>query len=113
VEGLKYRERNKVDPYSGVIEHHGCPGKSSMVQVQKTLLDFVDIPCALIVKIDGKSKTPPIRMTKDDLEYLLRRNRDEWNNLTVHFLDGTGVPIATGPVDLARDECQFTNHFLI
>jgi hypothetical protein len=84
-----------------------------MAQVQKTLLDFIDIPCALIVRIDGKDKSPPIRMTKDDLEYLLRRNRDEWSSLTVHFLDGTGTPIATGPVNLERDELQFSNHFLI
>ena len=84
-----------------------------MAYVQKTLLDFVDIPCALIVKIDGKAKRPPIRMTKDDLEFLLRRNRDEWSTMTVHFLDGTGTPVTTGPVELDKAELPFNNHFLI
>jgi len=84
-----------------------------MAQVQKTLLDFIDIPCALIVGIDGKAKSPPIRMNKDDLEFLLRRNRDEWNTLTVHFLDGTGMPLDTGPVVLEREDLPLNNHFLI
>jgi hypothetical protein len=84
-----------------------------MAHVQKTLLDFIDIPCALIVRIDGKDKRPPIRMTKDDLEFLLRRNRDEWSTLTVHFLDGTGTPLSTGPVDLEREGLPLNNHFLI
>jgi len=102
-----------VDPDSRYEPMARLSGSSAMAQVQKTLLDFFDIPCALIVRIDGKDKRPPIRMTKDDLEFLLRRNRDEWNSLTIHFLDGTGTPISSGPVDLEREELPLNNHFLI
>jgi len=80
---------------------------------QKRLFDFIDVPCAMILKIDDEHRDPPIMLTKDDLDSLLWKNRDEWDRLTLHFLDGKGEPTPHGPVDLERSDVFDDNHFLL
>lgn len=84
-----------------------------MALIQKNLLDFIDIPCAVIIGIDGECRDPPICLTKDDLDNLFWKNRDEWDTITLHFLDGLGRPHPDGPVEFDRAEIDNSNHFLI
>lgn len=82
-----------------------------MSYTQKCLLDFYDIPCAMIVGIDGKEQLPPIRLTKDDLDNLFWKNRDEWERIAIHFLDGRGMPHPDGPLEFDRSDLFGGNHF--
>jgi hypothetical protein len=81
--------------------------------IQKSIWDFVDAPCAMILKIDDEEREPPIMLTKDDLDSLLWKNRDEWDRLVLHFIDGNGVPASHGPVEIDRSEFFHNNHFLL
>lgn len=84
-----------------------------MGHIQKSLLDYIDIPCAMITSIDGEDRSPPIHLTKDDLDRLLWRNRDEWETITLHYLDHTGEPRPGGVVEMRRDDVFGGNHFLL